>query len=265
MSIDQWSTSHTQQQQRVSELQDELTQFARYIDDFNFSVHCPWDKLYRWAELHLKLEAQELLVSLLLEPYGDLVDGFVHCMGSDEPSVGRINGTAQASELIKRTQVLYRWALDIDWSTESANARAWYVSEEKLEPRLGERFDEPVAEFEQPLSPARDAIRLLDALQKISANTSIAEFLLQHPEHRHTIRRAQISAIAPYGEIRDNTISAQVLPIDMLRAKLSFFGATHFDPRSDRWVRICMYAGAPYPEELNSDNCDLWIYPEVSS
>ena len=92
----------------------------------------------------------------------------------------------------------------------------------------------------------------------------IAEFLLKHPEHRHTVRRAQISRIAPYGEIHDNTIAADVMPIDMLRAKLSFFGATHFDPRSDRWVRICMYAGAPYPEELAPTNADDWVFPELS-
>lgn len=261
LSIDQWGTSHTQQQQRVSELQGELIQFARYIDDFDFSVHRPWDKLYRWAEMHLNVEAQELLVSLLLEPYGDLVDGFAHCMGSDEPSVGRINGTVQASELIKQTRMLYRWALDIDWSTESANARAWYVSEEKLEPRLGERFDEPVAKFEQPLSPARDAIRLLDALQKVSANTSIAEFLLHQPEYRHTVRRIQTLNKLPYGEIHDNTIDAALVPVDMLRCKLSFFGAIHFDPRSDRWVRIRMFANAPYPEELSEQDADFWAYP----
>ena len=41
---------------------------------------------------------------------------------------------------------------------ESANARFWYVSEEKLEPRLGERFREPGAEREQPLAIARDVV-----------------------------------------------------------------------------------------------------------
>ena len=73
----------------------------------------------------------------------------------------------------------------------------------------------------------------------------------------------QITTTAPYGEIRDNTVSATILPIDMLRCKLAFFGATHFDPRSDRWVRICMYADAPYPEELTDANADWWIYPEL--
>ena len=49
-------------------------------------------------------------------------------------------------------------------------------------------------------------------------------------------------------------------PIDMLRAKLSFFGATHFDPRSDRWVRINMFRGAPYPNELVEEQGDTWVY-----
>ena len=112
-------------------------------------------------------------------------------------------------------------------------------------------------------APARDAAVALAALKNWDGATPVAEFLLMHPEHRHSIRRAQISQVAPYGEIHDNTISADVMPIDMLRAKLSFFGTTHFDPRSDRWVRICMYAGAPYPEELGPENADDWVYPEL--
>jgi hypothetical protein len=157
----------------------------------------------------------------------------------------------------------YGWALAINWDLPEENARAWYVSEEKLEPRLGERFEEPIADYEQPLSPARDAARLYQALDGLPLDQTAAEFLLAYPEHRHILRRVQTVTRAPYAEIRDNTISSSVLPIDMLRCKLGFFGATHFDPRSDRWVRICMYANAPYPEELGNENADLWAYPEL--
>jgi len=45
----------------------------------------------------------------------------------------------------------------------------------------------------------------------------------------------------------------------MLRLKLSFFGALKFDPRSDKWLRICMFQGAPLPYELK-DFDDQWIY-----
>lgn len=173
-----------------------------------------------------------------------------------------LNGAVTVGECRRQISESFGWAQDIDWTDQAACARAWYVSEEKLEPRLGERFQEPIADYEQPLAPARDAAVALKDLAGWNNDQPVADFLEQHPEHRHTIRRAQVIDFAPYSEIQDNTISAEVMPIDMLRAKLSFFGATHFDPRSDRWVRICMYAGAPYPDNLTTANADLWVYPE---
>ena len=88
------------------------------------------------------------------------------------------------------------------------------------------------------------------ALGEWGEDGTVAEFLLAHPEHRHIARRVQNLAKRPYAEIQDNLIAADMLPIDILRCKLSFFGATRFDPRSDRWVRICMYPDAPFPHEL---------------
>ena len=137
------------------------------------------------------------------------------------------------------------------------------MSREKLEPRIGERFEEPIEPNELPLAPARDAAAAYRTLRDSDDGSPIAETLLRHPEHRHTVRRAQVSARAPYGEIRDNTIGAEMIPIDLLRVKLAFFGATQFDPRSDLWLRICMYSGAPYPEEMNAENTDMWIYTEM--
>jgi hypothetical protein len=89
----------------------------------------------------------------------------------------------------------------------------------------------------------------------------LAAFLLAHPEHRHVARRVQIAARYPYAEIRDNLIGAELRAIDLLRCKLSFFGATKFDPKSDRWVRITMYQDAPYPDEIEHAHADDWAYP----
>ena len=98
-------------------------------------------------------------------------------------------------------------------------------------------------------------------LLQFDLETTVAAFLLKHPEHRHIARRCQIAARYPYAEVRDNTICATMMPIDLLRAKLSFFGAGHFDPRSDRWVRINMFKGAPFPYELSNAYHDDWAYP----
>ena len=76
------------------------------------------------------------------------------------------------------------------------------------------------------------------------------------------VRRAFIIEKFPYSEIQDNTISSSLVPIDMLRLKLSFFGAQKFDPRSDKWLRINMYQGAPLVNELKASD-DMWIYNQI--
>ncbi|WP_343565220.1 hypothetical protein [Kiloniella sp. b19] len=262
-SVMAWHSEHPVQIRKLHDLKRDIALVSEYLEQNSLETAFPWDQLIRWTSEELSEEGQELIVSLVLEPYGDLVDGYAACMADSNSEAFVIDGSMTVAELRTLIQSNFGWALELDWSAAENCARAWYVSEEKLEPRLGERFEEPIADYEQPLAPARDAAIAYADLREWDDKCLVAEFLLQKPEHRHTVRRARMILDAPYGEIRDNTISASVLPIDMLRAKLSFFGATHFDPRSDRWVRICMYAGAPYPEELSEDNADLWVYPEV--
>ncbi len=263
VSVGRWRSEHPIQMEKLAQLRKDLGLLHDRIAHADLRESQPWNRLIVWAQGSLSEEGQELLTSLILEPYAHLVDGLEDCMADSNTDAFRVDGAMKIAAVRELLETSFAWALDTDWDDKANCARVWYVSEEKLEPRMGERFEEPIADYEQPLAPARDAILAHKALADWDSDGLVAEFLLQHPEHRHTIRRAQMSRFAPYGEIRDNTIAADVLPIDMLRAKLSFFGATHFDPRSDRWVRICMYAGAPYPEELNEANADLWVYPEI--
>ena len=127
------------------------------------------------------------------------------------------------------------------------------MSEDKLEPRLGERFEEPGSDRELPLDIGRQAAELYGALEGFPDTAPIARLLLAHPEHRSMVRRVQLTATRPFAEIRDNLIDANMLPIDMLRCKLACFGASRFDPRSDRWVRISLFQNAPYPDDLHAE------------
>ena len=102
------------------------------------------------------------------------------------------------------------------------------------------------------LAIARDVKKLYEKLLDINKSSTVAEFLSKNSELRHIVRRAFIVEKFPYSEIQDNTISKNIMPIDMLRLKLSFFGALKFDPRSDKWLRICMFQGAPLPDELKN-------------
>ena len=263
LSISRWRSGHPVQQEKLRQLATDVQILNSYVETADFQLGHPWNTLFEFGEQNLSLEGQELVFSLLLEPYSTLVDHLSDDMSAPDNDGGIIDGSRTVGEIRLALEGAYDWALALDWAAPENNARAWYVSEEKLEPRLGERFEEPIADYEQPLSPARDAALLYATLKDWGADASIAEFLLRHPEHRHSVKRLKTVLEHPYAEIRDNTISAEILPIDMLRCKLSFFGAIHFDPRSDRWVRICMFSNAPYPDELSEQDADFWIYPDV--
>lgn len=258
-----WRTVDARQQGRIAELGRDLANLSARVADGALDGQRPWDALFAWGEENLSVEGQEMLVSLLIEPHGDLVDELADTMVVDESASFRIDGKMSAGELKGLIEHDYPWAIETDFDGEASTARFWYVSEEKLEPRLGERYAEPGAELEQPYAAGRDVARLYRVLEDVAADTSLADVLLAHPEHRHIARRIQIVARHPYAEIRDNLIAADMVPIDLLRCKLSFFGATRFDPRSDRWVRITMFKDAPFPDELGTGSADDWAFPPV--
>jgi hypothetical protein len=263
LNADEWRSEHSIQIQKLIMLKADLAHLEEFVDAGALDGEAPWDRLYEWGEKNLSIEGQEQLVSLMLEPYGALVDDLAEAMSADEGAAFRIDGAMTLERLREIVEDVYGFALKLDWASPDNNARAWYVSEEKLEPRLGERFEEPIEPYEQPLSPGRDAVRMHTDILAWDGDDTVAAFLLRHPQHRHIARRAQITARLPYAEIRDNTISAALLPIDLLRCKLAFFGATHFDPRSDRWVRINMFQDAPFPHELAQGDADDWSYPPL--
>ena len=179
-------------------------------------------------------------------------------MSADEVNLPAIQGRMKCQIMASHIESRYQWALDKDWSQPASQSHLWYVSAEKLEPRLADRQNEPLENYEQPLAPGRDIAQAYADLQGY-LDRSLAEFLLAHPQHRGALARLQWLMDAPYGEIYDNTTGDGLMPIDLLRCKLSFFGAARFDPRSDRWVRICMYRNGPYLNQVSSVS-DQWVY-----
>lgn len=263
--MEDWTVDDAIQMARINSLRADLDRMHMRLAAQDLSQPRAWDRLYRYAEENLGLEAQEFLVTLLLEPYGELVDDLATAMAGDDSAGFRIDGSLPLSAISETIESDYSHALALDFTLPQNVARFWYTSEEKLEPRLGERAREDGAGRELPLAAARDMARLHMAISKEPADISVANFLVNHPEHRHAVRRAQIARLKPYAEIRDNIVGAAMRPIDILRCKLSFFGATDFNPRSDRWVRISMFRHAPFPDELHRMDPDDWAIPPLTA
>ena len=255
-----WNTESEYQQKKIKILLSELNQFILFIEnDFDFNQEFAFNKIYLNLEEKYGEECIEYIVSMMMEPYDSIVSPLISSMSSEEEKYFNIPTQRTVSDLRTILEEKYSEILNIDFSKKENNQNFWFISKNKEEPRLADRFDENGSDLEQPLAIARDIKKLYETLSLSKNSLTIAKFLANNSDLRHVVRRAFIVEKFPYSEIQDNTIGKKIIPIDMLRLKLSFFGALKFDPRSDKWLRICMFQGAPLPNQLKNYD-EHWVY-----
>ena len=258
--ITSWNTESEYQLKKIKLLLKDIKKFISFLENkFDFQKDYPFNEIYLWLEKETCEECIEYVVSIMMEPFGDIVQPLVAQMSSEEEKYFNIPTERNVGDLKKILENKYSDILKINFNMEESNQKFWFISKNKEEPRLANRFEENGADLEQPLAIARDIKKLYERLLPLKDNLKINQFLIDNSDLRHVVRRAFIIEKFPYSEIQDNTIGEKLVPIDMLRLKLSFFGALKFDPRSDKWLRICMFQGAPLPNELK-DYDEQWVY-----
>ena len=258
--ITSWNTESEYQLKKIKLLLKDIKKFISFLENkFDFQKDYPFNEIYLWLEKETCEECIEYVVSIMMEPFGDIVQPLVGQMSSEEEKYFNIPTERNVGDLKKILENKYSDILKINFNMEESNQKFWFISKNKEEPRLANRFEENGADLEQPLAIARDIKKLYERLLPLKDNLKINQFLIDNSDLRHVVRRAFIIEKFPYSEIQDNTIGENLVPIDMLRLKLSFFGALKFDPRSDKWLRICMFQGAPLPNELK-DYDEQWVY-----
>ena len=258
--ITSWNTKSEYQIKKIKSLLEDLNKFILYLDnEFNFNQEFPFNKIYLFIEKNYGEECVEYIVSMMMEPYNRIVIPLTKKMSSEEEKYFNIPTERTVYDLKVILEKKYTKILNIDFSEKKNYLNFWFISKNKEEPRFANRFDENGAELEQPIAIARDIKKHYERLLESKKSWTIAKFLSSNNELRHVVRRAFIIEKFPYSEIQDNTIGNEIIPIDMLRLKLSFFGALKFDPRSDKWLRICMFQGAPLPEQLKNYD-EYWVY-----
>ena len=264
LSIDTWLTDSEYQISKINSLKSDLIKFIKYLEScYSTESDYLWNHIYLWSEKNLGEECVEYIVSMMMEPYDSIIDPLINNMSSEEEKYFNIPADRKISELKNIIEKNYKPIIQIDFKNKNNTSNFWFISKNKEEPRVANRYEEHGSELEQPLAIARDIKQLHERLKRSKQTDTVAEFLLNNNDLRHVVRRAFIIEKFPYSEIQDNTIGASLIPIDMLRLKLSFFGAVKFDPRSDKWLRINMYQGAPLPNEMKFSN-DNWVYNSLN-
>ena len=257
-----WKTDSDYQIKKNSQLIEDLENFQKYFSNLKLEKFF-WNNTYEWAEKNTQAECCEFIVSLLMEVYPDIVEPLSYEMSINEEDFFDFDSSRLIGDICALIEKRYAWLIDIDFEKKNNIYNFWYYSKNKQEPRMSDRFNEDGAELELPLAIARDINKLYLELKNYSEKDQLSSYLLKNQEFRHVLRRIFICEKLPYSEIQDNTISKSLMPVDMLRLKLSFFGATRFDPRSDRWVRITMYQGAPLMKEIHQSD-DTWSYKKIA-
>ena len=244
---------------------DELLQLLAWLDDFGPTL-TDWQQLSEHASHYWRVETQELINSLLIELFPELVDVLENHMDTDE----RYDCIPEmpVCDLLASIERAYDWALEFDFSEPVQRGIFWYRSEEKMEPRLGHTDIDAGADRQMQLVVARsvsECYRALNAYLGEYPDDDVARFLMRQPQYRGIVCRIQTMAPLRYGEIRENLAHREILPMHLLRCKLSFFGVSKFDPRSRLWVRNTMFQGAPLVSDfLSSDAASLvdsWQFP----
>ena len=218
----------------------------------------PWAALAAWAEEEGDAETEEILNSILIELYPERVDDLETAAGSEERE--EVRAAMPAGALRRAVEERYGWALETDFDRPDSQALFWYYSEEKEEPRLGFRHEEPGVDRELRLGVARRAAQLGRALEGVDPAMPVGRFLLANPGFRQIVRRIQSLEDSPYAEIHDNLLDRDCEPADMLRGKLSMLGASRFDPKSLLWTRVTFFQGAPLADELQDPGADDWAF-----
>ena len=258
--IENWNTESDFQLSKINQLNKDLDLLIQYfLTKFDCEKEFFYNDLYIWAKKNLGDECLEFMVSIIMEPYEKIVNPLIKTMSADEDLYFTIPIDKTISDLRNILESNYSDILKVDFTQKQNNENFWFISKNKEEPRLANRFKDNGSELEQPLAIARDICQLYQRISNEKNSLKVGSFLMNNNDLRHVVRRAFITEKFPYAEIQDNTIGSKLIPIDMLRLKLSFFGAVKFDPRSDKWLRICMFQGAPLPNELKTTD-DHWMY-----
>ena len=262
--VKSWNTDSDFQNKKIEQLNDDLEKFINFLNsDFSLKKTFPFNNIYIWAEENLNDECIEYIVSMMMEPYDEITNPLINKMSSDEDQYFNIPINRTIEELRNILENRYSEVLKIDFKKKENNQNFWFISKNKEEPRMANRYEMDGSNLEQPLAIARDIKKLYETIFTMKNSLKIGRFLKDNNHLRHVVRRAFVTEKFPYAEIQDNTIGSKLMPIDMLRLKLSFFGAIKFDPRSDKWLRICMFQGAPLPTDLKSFN-NHWIYNSLN-
>ena len=243
-------------------IRPQLRRLSRELQAFMASDAPAVPVLARLHELAAGLspEARGLFASIVIELRADFDDDAESMLTVAAPP--DFDPSMRCQEARTLLAGNYGWARNYDFSAAERSSYYWYSSADSEEPRRAQRAQMKAGTVEHNTDVARRVNALAADLEHFPGEASIAEFLLAHPSHRFAVERIQQTRNYRYGDLQDNLLDAQFLPLSTQRFQLATYGMNNFSPQSTDWVRVTLFSGAPrVAEVMNGTGGDDWLFP----
>lgn len=243
-------------------IRPQLNQLRSELQTFMTSSHGPAPVLARLHDMAAGLspEARGIFASIVIELRTDFDDEAESLLTvSDSPT---FNPAMRCGELHQLVEQNYGWARNYDFALPERSGYYWYSSADSEEPRRAQRTGMAAGTVEHCTDVARRINALTADLERFQGGARVADFLLAHPGHRYAAERIQQTRPYYFGELQDNLLDAEFLPLSTQRFQLATYGMNNFSPQSTDWVRVTLFSGAPRVADiLHGTDDDDWLFP----
>ena len=130
--IDTWYTDSKYQNKKIKSLKNDLIKFNEYFSSLEFiSKKYLWNEIFLWIDKYLDEECSEYLISMMMEPYDNIIEPLVKNMSSDEEKYFNIPSNRKLIELKKIIETKYKSILNINFNDKKSNTFFWFISKNK--------------------------------------------------------------------------------------------------------------------------------------
>ena len=121
--VTSWNTESDYQLKKIKDLLKDLKKFINFIENkFNFEIEYPFNDIYLWLEKETGEECIEYIVSIMMEPFDNIVDPLIKEMSSEEERYFDIPTHRTVNELRVIIEKKYSNILSIDFDNKRCHS-----------------------------------------------------------------------------------------------------------------------------------------------
>ena len=129
--INTWLTDSEYQNKKINSLKSDLLKFDHFLEK-NYSAETKylWNVIYLWVEKNLNEECIEYIVSMMMEPYDNIIEPLINDMSSDEDKYFSIPGNKKISHLKAILEKKYQPIIKINFKEKNSTTNFWFIVED---------------------------------------------------------------------------------------------------------------------------------------